>query len=94
MKNKPFFNYLYNVIIEKGQSDMEKIGTLLKALWEQDFQTLANPDLVVMLYAVLFVVLVLENGRCVEYGSTRQVLSQPRADYTKALLAAVPKLRR
>ena len=39
-------------------------------------------------------VLVLENGRCVEYGSTRQVLSQPQADYTKALLAAVPKLRR
>ena len=39
-------------------------------------------------------VLVLENGRCVEYGSTRQVLSQPQADYTKALLAAVPRLRR
>lgn len=39
-------------------------------------------------------VLVLENGRCVECGSTRQVLSQPRADYTKALLAAVPQLRR
>ena len=39
-------------------------------------------------------VLVLENGRCVECGSTRQVLSKPRADYTKALLAAVPRLRR
>ena len=39
-------------------------------------------------------VLVLENGQCVECGSTRQVLSQPRADYTKALLAAVPRLRR
>ena len=39
-------------------------------------------------------VLVLENGRCVECGSTRQVLSQPRADYTKDLLAAVPRLRR
>ena len=39
-------------------------------------------------------VLVLENGRCVECGSTRQVLSQPRADYTKALLGAVPRLRR
>lgn len=39
-------------------------------------------------------VLVLENGRCVECGSTRQVLSQPRANYTKALLAAVPRLRR
>lgn len=39
-------------------------------------------------------VLVLENGRCVECGSTRQVLSQPRADYTKALLAAVPRLWR
>lgn len=39
-------------------------------------------------------VLVLENGRCVECGSTRQVLSQPHADCTKALLAAVPRLRR
>lgn len=39
-------------------------------------------------------VLVLENGQCVECGSTRQVLSQPRADYTKALLAAVPRLWR
>lgn len=39
-------------------------------------------------------VLVLENGRCVEYGKTREVLANPRADYTKALLAAVPKLRR
>lgn len=39
-------------------------------------------------------VLVLENGRCVECGSTRQVLSQPCADYTEALLAAVPRLRR
>ena len=39
-------------------------------------------------------VLVLENGRCVEYGKTREILANPRADYTKALLAAVPKLRR
>lgn len=39
-------------------------------------------------------VLVLKDGIPVEYGSTQAVLSNPRADYTKALLAAVPKLRR
>jgi len=39
-------------------------------------------------------VLVLKDGKCVEYGKTEAVLSQPQAEYTKALLAAVPRLRR
>lgn len=39
-------------------------------------------------------VLVLKDGKPVEYGEVREVLAHPRADYTKALLAAVPKLRR
>ena len=39
-------------------------------------------------------VLVLKDGVCVEYGKTQEVLSNPHADYTKALLAAVPRLRR
>ena len=39
-------------------------------------------------------VLVLKDGVCVEYGKTQEVLSNPQADYTRALLAAVPKLRR
>ena len=39
-------------------------------------------------------VLVLKDGVCVEHGSTREVLSNPRAEYTRALLAAVPRLRR
>ena len=39
-------------------------------------------------------VLVLKDGVCVEYGRTQEVLSNPQADYTKALLAAVPRLRR
>ena len=39
-------------------------------------------------------VLVLKDGVCVEYGKTQEVLSNPQADYTKALLAAVPRLRR
>ena len=39
-------------------------------------------------------VLVLKDGVCVEYGETQDVLSNPQADYTRALLAAVPKLRR
>ncbi len=39
-------------------------------------------------------VLVLKDGACVEYGKTQEVLSDPQATYTKALLAAVPRLRR
>ena len=39
-------------------------------------------------------VLVLKDGEAVESGKTQEVLTNPRADYTKALLAAVPKLRR
>lgn len=39
-------------------------------------------------------VLVMHRGEIVEAGETRQVLRQPRADYTRRLLEAVPKLRR
>lgn len=39
-------------------------------------------------------VLVLKEGQMMEYGPARQVLESPRNDYTKKLLAAVPKLRR
>lgn len=39
-------------------------------------------------------VLVLKDGKPVEYGNTREVLSNPQADYTRALIAAVPRLRR
>ena len=39
-------------------------------------------------------VLVLKDGETVEYGKTQQVLENPQADYTRALLSAVPRLRR
>lgn len=39
-------------------------------------------------------VLVLKDGRQMEYGEVRQVLQAPQNDYTKKLLAAVPRLRR
>ena len=39
-------------------------------------------------------VLVLKDGKTVEYGKTGDVLANPQADYTRALLAAVPRLRR
>lgn len=39
-------------------------------------------------------VLVIQDGKTVEYGETPDVLQNPQADYTRKLLAAVPKLRR
>ena len=39
-------------------------------------------------------VLVLKEGRIVEYGAAKQVLNAPREAYTKELMDAVPKLRR
>lgn len=39
-------------------------------------------------------VLVLKDGEVVEYGETKQVLTNPQAEYTKKLLAAVPRLVR
>ena len=41
---------------------MEFLTQLLQALWAQDFETLANPSMIGMLYFVLFVILFLENG--------------------------------
>lgn len=39
-------------------------------------------------------ILVLYNGEIMEYGKTTDVLTNPQSEYTKKLLAAVPKLRR
>ncbi len=39
-------------------------------------------------------VLVLHEGEIMEYGVTEEVFEHPRSEYTKKLLAAVPKLRR
>ncbi len=44
--------------------------------------------------AMADMVLVLKDGRIMEYGPARQVLQKPQDDYTRKLLAAVPKLRR
>ena len=41
---------------------MELFTQLLNALWSQDFETLANPGMIGMLYFVLFMILFLENG--------------------------------
>ncbi len=38
-------------------------------------------------------VYVMNNGKIVEHGETRSVLTDPQHDYTKKLLAAVPRLR-
>lgn len=39
-------------------------------------------------------VLVLKEGKVMEYGTAQQVLQSPESDYTRKLLAAVPMLRR
>ena len=39
-------------------------------------------------------VLVMQDGKTVEYGETQTVLQNPQSSYTRTLLAAVPRLRR
>ncbi len=39
-------------------------------------------------------ILVMRNGKVVEYGSSAAVLDSPREDYTRALIAAIPKMAR
>ncbi len=39
-------------------------------------------------------ILVLQNGNVMEYGRAQDVLGNPRNDYTRKLLSAVPRLRR
>lgn len=39
-------------------------------------------------------ILVLKDGRAMEYGSAKNVLEHPQNDYTKLLLSCVPRLRR
>ena len=39
-------------------------------------------------------VLVMKKGEMVEYGETRQVLDDPKEEYTRTLMSAVPRLRR
>ena len=39
-------------------------------------------------------VMVLQNGRCMEYGPAKEVLENPQNAYTQKLLSAVPRLRR
>ncbi len=41
---------------------MDLIQELLYALWQQDYETLANPSLVWVIYILLFLILFLENG--------------------------------
>ncbi|MBC8950671.1 MULTISPECIES: DedA family protein [Xenorhabdus] len=41
---------------------METLSEIVHALWHHDFNQLANPDVIWVIYGVLFVTLVLENG--------------------------------
>ncbi|CDM88396.1 DedA family protein [Xenorhabdus bovienii] len=41
---------------------MEKLSEIMHALWQHDFTQLANPEVIWIIYGVLFVTLVLENG--------------------------------
>ncbi|MDX7991092.1 DedA family protein [Xenorhabdus littoralis] len=41
---------------------METLSEIMYALWHHDFNQLANPDIIWIIYGVLFVTIVLENG--------------------------------
>lgn len=41
---------------------MEVLHEIVRALWDHDFMKLSNPDILWVIYGVLFIVIVLENG--------------------------------
>lgn len=41
---------------------MAVLHEIVRALWHQDFAVLANPDVIKMVYGVMFITLLLENG--------------------------------
>lgn len=49
---------------------------------------------IAMISAIADKLLIMKEGKLVEYGDTEEILKNPQAEYTKSLLAAVPVLRR
>ena len=77
--------------------DPEMVGEVLNVMKE-----LADEGLTIIIVthdigvvrAMADTVLVLKNGKMVEYGEAKKVLNHPQDPYTKKLLAAVPRLKR
>ena len=70
-----------------------RIVDLLKELSGSLTVLLVSHDLGVVA-ALCEEIIILERGRIVEQGKTREVLAAPQHDYTKRLLASVPRLER
>ena len=57
----------------------------LEKMWQGGYNIIANANKVLQ---------ELEKGRAVEYGPTDHILNHPETEYTKILMAAVPRLNR
>ena len=57
-------------------------------------EVLVTLGIIGVVSAMADTVLVLQNGKKMEYGPAKSVLENPQNEYTKELLSAVPKLRR
>jgi ABC-type dipeptide/oligopeptide/nickel transport system ATPase subunit len=68
-----------------------RIVELLKKLAAEMTLVFVSHDLGVVA-ALCDEIVILEHGRIVEAGPTRQILDTPQHDYTKALLASVPRM--
>jgi ABC-type microcin C transport system duplicated ATPase subunit YejF len=68
-----------------------RIVELLKELAAEMTLVFVSHDLGVVA-ALCDEIVILEHGRIVEAGPTRQILDTPQHDYTKALLASVPRM--
>ena len=69
------------------------IGVILPILPTTLFLLLMTHDIGVV-SAMADSIVVLSNGRVMEYAAAKDVLENPQNDYTVKLLSAVPRLRR
>lgn len=70
------------------------LNTLLKLKQEQNFSLLIVSHNIAVASQIADILIVMDHGQIIEFGSTEEILNNPKAALTKKLLQAIPLLRR